>query len=183
MVNYEKKVLNDYSMKKNIIILLAKIYIIFKRAYSNYTYTNFRIKYNLHNTFYFNGEDILMYGDGNISIGENTYIGRLSRIQVSKGSSVIIGKNCKIGPHFQVWTQSNNVDCDFSDNSKISHKYGNIIIGDAVWIGTNVVISPGVKIGNNSIIGAYSIVTKDVPDFAIVAGIPAKLIRYKRGNI
>jgi maltose O-acetyltransferase len=124
-----------------------------------------------------------MYGDGDISIDENTYIGRLSRIQVAKGFSVIIGKNCKIGPHFQVWTQSNNVDCDFSNNSKILTKYGNIIIGDAVWIGTNVVISPGVKIGSNCVIGAYSVVTTDVPDFAIVGGVPAKLIRYKKVNI
>lgn len=170
-------------MKKIIIKLLAYIYIVLKRAYFNYTYTNFRIKYNLHNTFYFNGEDTLMYGDGDISIDENTYIGRLSRIQVAKGFSVIIGKNCKIGPHFQVWTQSNNVDCDFSNNSKILTKYGNIIIGDAVWIGTNVVISPGVKIGNNCVIGAYSVVTTDVPDFAIVGGVPAKLIRYKKVNI
>lgn len=170
-------------MKKIIIKLLAYIYTVFKQAYTNYTYTNFRIKYNLHSTFYFNGEDILMYGDGDISIDENTYIGRFSRIQVANGLSVIIGKNCKIGPHFQVWTQSNNVDCDFSDIKKILPKYGNIIIGDAVWIGTNVVISPGVKIGNNCVIGAYSVVTSDVPDFAIVGGVPAKLIRYKKVNI
>lgn len=170
-------------MKKIIIKLFAYIYTVLKRAYNNYTYTSFRIKYNLHDTFYFNGDDILMYGDGDISIDENTYIGRLSRIQVANGLSVIIGKNCKIGPHFQVWTQSNNVDCDFSNNSKILPKYGNVIIGDAVWIGTNVVISPGVKIGNNCVIGAYSVVTTDVPDFAIVGGVPAKLIRYKKVNI
>lgn len=170
-------------MKKIIIKLFAYIYILFKRAYFNYTYANFRIKYNLHDTFYFNGEDILMYGEGDIFIDENTYIGRLSRIQVAKGFSVYIGKNCKIGPHFQVWTQSNNVDCDFSNNSKIIQKYGNIIIGDAVWIGTNVVISPGVTIGNNCVIGAYSVVSSDVPDFAIVGGVPAKLIRYKKVNI
>lgn len=166
-------------IKKNVIKLCAYIYKLFKRAYFNHTYNNFRIKYNLDKTFYFNGDDILMYGDGDIFIGENTYIGRLSRIQVAKGYSVTIGKDCKIGPHFQVWTQSNNVDCDYSNNSKISTKYGNIIIGDAVWIGTNVVLSPGVKIGNNCIIGAYSVVTKDVPDFAIVGGVPAQLIRYK----
>lgn len=62
----------------------------------------------------------------------------------------------------------------------MQNKCGNIIIGDGVWIGTNVVISPGVKIGNNCIIGANTMVTKDVPDFAIVGGVPAKLIRYKK---
>lgn len=169
-------------MKKIIIKFFAFIYNLSKRAYFNYTYSNYRIKYNLHHTFYFNGDDILLYGEGDITIDENTYLGRLSRIQASNGCTVKIGKNCKIGPHFQVWTQSNNVDCDFSNESKIIQKYGNIIIGDAVWIGTNVVISPGVTIGNNCVIGAYSLVSKDVPNFAIVGGVPAKLIRYKKVN-
>jgi maltose O-acetyltransferase len=170
-------------MKKIIIKFFAYIYSLFKRAYFNNIYNDFRIKYNLHSTFYFNGDDILFYGDGNITIDEYTYIGRLSRIQASKGCAVKIGKNCKIGPHFQLWTKTNNVDCDFSNNSNIQIKYGNIIIGDSVWIGSNVIISPGIKVGNNSIIGAYSIVTNDVPDFAIVGGVPAKLIRYKNINI
>lgn len=124
-----------------------------------------------------------MYGEGKISIDKNTYIGRYSRIQVSEGYSVTIGQNCNIGPFFQVWTQTSEVDCDFSEYSKIRTKYGDIIIGDAVWIGSCVVISPGVRIGNNCIIGANSVVTKDVPDFAIVGGVPAKLIRYKRIDI
>lgn len=136
-------------------------------------------KYDIHPTFCFNGDGILMYGDGNIKIGENTYIGRYSRIQVSNGYHVTIGKECKIGPFFQVWTESSEVDCDFSDYSKIRNKCDNIIIGDAVWIGSGVIVSPGVIIGDNSIIGANSVVTKDVPAYAIVGGVPAKLIRYK----
>ncbi len=170
-------------MKSIVIKLFAYTYDIFRRAYNNYTYKNFRKKYSIHNTFNFNGDGILMYGDGQILIDGNSYIGRYSRIQASKGYYVKIGQNCKIGPFFQVWTQTGEVDCDFSDYSKLRTKYGNIIIGDAVWIGSCVVISPGVKIGNNSIIGANSVVTKDVPDFAIVGGVPAKLIRYKKIDI
>ena len=119
------------------------------------------------------------YVDDGCEIGTGTKIWHFSHIS----SNVKIGKNCKIGPHFQLWTKTNNVDCDFSNNSNIQIKYGNIIIGDSVWIGSNVIISPGIKVGNNSIIGAYSIVTNDVPDFAIVGGVPAKLIRYKNINI
>ena len=56
-------------------------------------------------------------------------------------------------------------------------------IGDDVWIGTNVIILPGVNIGSHCIIGAGSVVTKDVPDYAIVGGVPAKVIRYRtEGN-
>lgn len=166
-------------MKKIIIRLFAYTFDIFRRAYNNYTYSCYRKKYCLDDTFYFNGDDILMYGDGMITIGKNTYIGRFSRIQASKGYNVKIGDNCRIGPSFQIWTQTSYVDSDFSDSSTVKTKYGDIIIGDAVWIGSCVVISPGVKIGNHSIIGANSVVTKDVPDFAIVGGVPAKLIRYK----
>ena len=52
-------------------------------------------------------------------------------------------------------------------------------IGDDVWIGTNVIILPGVNVGSHCIIGAGAIVTKDVPDYAIVGGNPAKIIRMR----
>ena len=56
-------------------------------------------------------------------------------------------------------------------------------IGDDVWIGTNVIILPGVNIGSHCIIGAGAVVTKDVPDYAVVGGVPAKVIRYRtEGN-
>ena len=54
---------------------------------------------------------------------------------------------------------------------------GPIVIGDNVWIGDKVIILDGVKIGNNSIIAAGTVVTKDVPDFCVVAGNPAKIIK------
>ena len=54
-----------------------------------------------------------------------------------------------------------------------------VIIGNDVWIGENVTLLPSVKIGNGAIISAGSIVTKDVPDYAIVGGVPAKIIKYR----
>lgn len=120
-----------------------------------------------------------MYGDGMIDIQENTYIGRFSLLQVSRGQKIMIGKNCSIGPFFKVWSESTGVDADYNNKSAIPSKTGDIIIGDAVWIGANVLISPGIKIGSNSVIGANSVVTKDVPEMAIVGGVPAKIIRYK----
>ena len=53
------------------------------------------------------------------------------------------------------------------------------IIENDVWIGTDAIILRGVHIGNGAVIGANSVVTKDVPDFAIVAGVPAKIIKQK----
>jgi len=56
---------------------------------------------------------------------------------------------------------------------------GNVVIGNDVWIGSHVVILSGVSIGDGAVVGAYSIVAKSVPPYAIVAGNPAKLIRYR----
>ncbi|SDD90204.1 CatB-related O-acetyltransferase [Sporomusa acidovorans] len=67
----------------------------------------------------------------------------------------------------------NNLDLiDHSRNMKV-------VIGNDVWIGTNVTILPSVKIGNGAIIGAGAVVVKDVPDYAIVVGTPAKVIKYR----
>ncbi|TDO77438.1 maltose O-acetyltransferase [Flavobacterium chryseum] len=164
---------------KFIIRLFAKIYSTLKDSYDLNVYDGYRKKYNIHESFRFNGESTLMYGDGKITILENSYIGRHSLIQVAGGYEVSIGKNCSIGPWFKIWTQSTNVDADFNFAEQRKDKIGSVIIKDAVWIGANVLISPNVTIGNNAIIGANSVVTSDVPDFAIVGGVPAKLIRYK----
>lgn len=54
-----------------------------------------------------------------------------------------------------------------------------VTIGNDVWIGTRVIIMGGVKIGNGAVIGAGAIVTKDVPDYAIAVGVPAKVVKYR----
>jgi acetyltransferase-like isoleucine patch superfamily enzyme len=56
---------------------------------------------------------------------------------------------------------------------------GQVVIGNDVWIGANAVILPGVTLGNGSVIAAGAIVTRSVPDYAVVAGVPAKVIRYR----
>ena len=55
-----------------------------------------------------------------------------------------------------------------------------MIIGNDVWIGSRVTILPGVKIGNHVIIGASAVVTKDVPDYAIVGGNPARILKMRK---
>lgn len=166
-------------MKRFLINLLGRVSSVFQQANVSYRYYQYRKKYDLSDSFSFNGDGILMYGDGVISIKKNSYIGRFSSLQSSENCKIQIGENCKIGPFFSVWTHSSEVDCDYRFEEKILPKKGNIIIEDAVWIGANVVITPGVTVGVNAIIGANSVVTKDVPDYGIVGGVPAKLIRLK----
>lgn len=166
-------------MKKTVIKIIGKYFSLLRDIAENYQYSKFKSQYDLHPSFIFNGEGTKLYGNGTIKAQENSYIGRYSTLQSSDNAKILIGKNCKIGPFFSVWTHSSEVDSDYNFEENIIAKIGDVIIGDAVWIGANVVVTPGVKIGKNSIIGANSVVTKDVLDFAIVGGIPAKLIRYK----
>ena len=159
--------------------IVAKIFSKCKDCYQLEIYKNYRKKYSIDESFNFNGEGTLMYGDGKISIEKNSYIGRFSLIQSSVGEIVSIGENCSIGPFLKIWTQSSEVDSDFNFKDQRKPRIGSIIIKDAVWIGANVLISPGITIGSNAIIGTNSVVTKDVPDYAIVGGVPAKIIRFK----
>lgn len=86
-----------------------------------------------------------------------------------------------MGPDVIIMTSSHNVESTFLPmNQQGSLPKQKVIIGDDVWIGTRVIILPGVRVGTGSIIGAGAVVTKDVPDYAIVGGVPAKIIKFRK---
>lgn len=90
-------------------------------------------------------------------------------------AKVIIGDNCQMAPNVAIYTAGHPVH---PDTRNTAYEYGiEVTIGDNVWIGGNTVICPGVKIGSNTVIGAGSVVTKDVPDWVIAAGNPCRVIR------
>ncbi|PJJ10979.1 virginiamycin A acetyltransferase [Flavobacterium sp. 1] len=68
-------------------------------------------------------------------------------------------------------------------NDKIKPQKANIVIGNDVWIGMNTTILPGVRIGNGVTILAGTVVSKDIPDYAIAGGVPAKIIKIKHNNL
>lgn len=109
----------------------------------------------------------------NIEVGKNFYANAFCTIlDVAK---VKIGDNCLLGPNVSIYTAGHPIH-PIARNS--SYEYGKVItIGDNVWIGGNSTICPGVKIGNNVVIGAGSVVTKDVPDWTVAAGNPCKVLR------
>jgi maltose O-acetyltransferase len=141
-------------------------------------YLGYKNKYNLSNDFRFNGDDIMFYGEGEITALANSYIGSYSTIQSVKDKIVKIGHNTRISHNVRIYTESAVSDQDFSSENLLK-KSGNVIIGNYVWIGANVFINPGVEIGDNSIVGSNSVVNKNIPQNSIFGGVPAKLIKMK----
>ena len=109
----------------------------------------------------------------NIEVGEDFFANyNLVILDVGK---VKIGKNAQIAPNVAIYTAGHPIHPD-SRNS--GYEYGiSVTIGDNVWLGGNVCIMPGVTIGDNAVIGAGSVVTKDIPDNVIAVGNPCRVLR------
>jgi len=111
-----------------------------------------------------------------LTIGNNFSANGNVRIIADCGGKIVIGNNVMIGPN-TVMRSSNHIysDLDMPMNMQ-GHAAGHILIEDDVWIAANVVILPNVKIGAHSIVAAGAVVSKDIPGYSIVAGVPAKII-------
>lgn len=89
--------------------------------------------------------------------------------------SITIGNNVMLGPHTTIAAAYHPIEADKRNRGLI---YGKpVLIADNVWIGANCVINPGVKIGENSIVGAGSVVTHDIPANVVAAGNPCTILR------
>jgi len=116
----------------------------------------------------------------NISAGSNLNIGEFSFVDASGG--IAFGNNVIIGHHVSILSSGHI----FSDLSTPTANQGSVckpvVIKDDVWIGAGARILMGVTIGNGCIIGANCVVTKDVADYDIVAGVPAKVLRSRKSS-
>lgn len=117
------------------------------------------------------------FGDGSeIEIGDNSGIGINCRLS----GPVKIGSNVMMGPEVIILTQSHKhdrTDIPMIKQGKTTVKP--VTIRDDVWIGTRAIILPGVSVGKGAIIGAGAVVTKNIPEFVVVGGNPAKIIKYR----
>jgi len=112
-------------------------------------------------------------------IGSNTYIGEYNNIRAG-GGIIKIGNNCSISQHITIIASNHQfLKGILIQNQPWETNNNYVIIEDNVWIGANSVILPGVKIYQGAIIGAGSIVTKDIPQNAIAVGNPAKVIKFR----
>ena len=120
-----------------------------------------------------------------VEIGDGTGIN--GKIRIIGGSKVIIGKYCAIGSDIKIISSNHdiskaNLQAKFAMENfqqSIDVVKEEITIGNNVWIGDSVIILPGVQVGDGAIIGAGSIVTKNIPPFAISVGNPAKVIKFR----
>ena len=109
-----------------------------------------------------------------IKVGKNVFINRNVTLDGRKG--IVIADNVDIGEYSSVWTWQHDID-----NEEHHSKGGCTTINDHVWIAPHSIILPGLNLGRGCVIGTASVVTKDVPESVLVAGIPAKIVR-KRNN-
>lgn len=116
-----------------------------------------------------------------ISLGNDVYIGPNAMFRSIKDIS--IGNKVLFGPHVYIMGGNHNYreigQYMFDVKTKRDDDDLPVVIEDETWIGCNVTILKGVTIGHGAIVSAGSVVTKDVPPYAIVGGIPAKILKYR----
>jgi acetyltransferase-like isoleucine patch superfamily enzyme len=127
----------------------------------------------------------------NYDIGEHSYGDLALFVYSATDGKLHIGKYCSFaaeakiflgGEHRTDWISTypfNVLDPAFSHIKGHPRSKGDVSIGNDVWVGRGATIMSGVTVGNGAAIGAYSVVTKDIPDYAIMGGNPAKLLRMR----
>jgi acetyltransferase-like isoleucine patch superfamily enzyme len=120
-------------------------------------------------------ENVVIYRPYNLEIGDGTEIG--TGAIISSRKKIKIGKHVGIGPQSSIYDNDHKMPLGPREEDMID---SSIEISDGAWIGTRAVVLRGVKIGKNAVIGAGSVVNKNIPDNAVASGNPAKIIKYNR---
>ena len=113
---------------------------------------------------------------GHIRIGDRSMLGADSII--GSGTDVTIGEDVLMGPQVLIYTCNHCTELGIPIREQ-PFAFQPVVIGDDVWIGARCIILPGVTIGNGAVLAAGAVVAKDVPENAIVGGVPAKVLKMR----
>ena len=117
-------------------------------------------------------------GNGSLTLGAHAAVSPCVHLSADDGY-IEIGPYTAIGPGTVLRAANHRFDGRDEPIMFQGHVPGKIVIEENVWIGANCVVTPGVRIGRGAVVGAGAVVTRDVPPFAVVGGVPAKIIRQR----
>lgn len=123
--------------------------------------------------------NVIIFGNGPVIIEDGSRIGYNTIIYANKNGGVRIGKNCAIAAFTYIIDTNHSTGIIFNSIPKDGDVSEEVVIGDNVWISAQCVIAKGSKLGNNVVVGANSFVNKEFSDNSIIAGSPARLIKYR----
>ena len=125
------------------------------------------------------GEDVTILAPCQTDYGTNCFVGTGTFINhgayLMDGAKIVIGAHCFIGPNLGCYTAEHALDVERRNRGL--ERARPITIGDNCWLGGDVKVMPGVTIGEGAVIGAGSVVTRDVPPFVVAAGNPCRVLR------
>lgn len=169
-------------------IKIALYYLIFAKLPS----ARFTLLFSKWRVWYFTRVlKIMKSGPNESMLGHNIYIANGQRVQFGYGCRVNenvyiekadIGNDVLIAPNVAILSRMHEFErTDIPMSLQGYRPEKGVVVGDDVWLGRNVIVLPGVNIGKGVIVGAGAVVTKDIPDYAIVAGVPAKVMKMRQG--
>jgi len=117
---------------------------------------------------------------GTLRIGAHTHIQPRCQFSAYKGS-IKIGSRVQIAPYCAFYPYNHGIEAGQLISDQPVQTKGGIVVDDDAWLGVGVVVLDGVRIGKGAVIGAGSVVTRDVPEHGIAAGVPARLVGSRQG--
>ncbi|NQT22022.1 MAG: acyltransferase [Candidatus Omnitrophica bacterium] len=115
--------------------------------------------------------------NGTIKIGDRARVNTNVYVGASNGGTIIFGNDVSVGPNVVMRASNHRKASKNAPVSSQGHEHGTIVLEDDVWVGANSVILPNVRIGKGAVIAAGAVVNRDIPSYALAAGVPAKVVK------